>query len=160
MDQPPPSVAPVAGLSDEAFTLAFLQEREAQCPACGYNVHALVTARCPECGLGLRVQVVTTDRVPAAWIVVMVTAAVGAGVGLLVAGVVLREGWPSRGDPKSDILNIVLPFFLAMIPAPLVALGLRSRFGRWNRLLVSAVAALLTAAIFLMLALFLFAIAH
>jgi hypothetical protein len=123
-------VIPAADSTDEAFTLAFLNAHEVPCPGCGYNVHSLPAARCPECGLGLRVGVVATDKISAAWLLLMITVAAGAGVGLLVAAVVWREGWPRMRDYRSIIFNLVLPYFLGMIPLPLAALAMRRWLGR------------------------------
>jgi hypothetical protein len=120
-------IAPAPSPADpDAFTLAFLAENEAECPACGYNVHALREARCPECGRSLRVMVVTAQGgFSAAWIVLMLAASLAAGVGLLVAAVTVRASLPSQWHFK-----LVLIYFMLNIPLPLLALVLRRPFLR------------------------------
>src|SRR5262249_8711076 len=39
--------------------LAYVADRDAPCPRCGYNLRGLTQARCPECGEELRLQVGT-----------------------------------------------------------------------------------------------------
>ena len=126
----------------DAFTLAYLQVHEAECPACGYNVHRLVEPRCPECGRRLALQVVSTvGGYSLPWIISLVTLGLAAGVGLLVLAVTLREGMHERGH-----FVFVLSYFMANIPLPLVALATRRWFIRMPLCLQYAITALLTCA--------------
>jgi len=120
----PPDTVP----DKDAFTLAYLSAHEAQCPACGYNVHALTQPRCPECGRGLVVRIVPAEggfTVP--WVASLITSALAAGIGLLVVAVVATEGIHGPGA-----LRYILVYFMANIPVPFVVLALGRRFVRWR----------------------------
>jgi hypothetical protein len=45
----------------------FLADRDVPCPACGYNLRDLSSARCPECGLALRLPLTARPSRGAAW---------------------------------------------------------------------------------------------
>jgi hypothetical protein len=126
METESPIVPAPSPADPDAFTLAFLAENEAECPACGYNVHALREARCPECGRSLRVMVVTVEGgFSAAWIILMLAASLAAGVGLLVAAVSVRSRLPPQWHFK-----LVLIYFMLNIPLPLLALAFRRQILR------------------------------
>jgi hypothetical protein len=82
------------------------------------------------------------------WAAAMVEAAVGAGMGLFSLAVVVREGWPPLQMGTSEFprmlgFNIVISYFLLMIPLPAALLwGRRRRFGSGSqgiqRILVAA----------------------
>ncbi len=137
---PPPLV------DRDNFMLAYLAQHEAQCPACGYNVHALTSPRCPECGRGLTLRVVGAVGFNKVWICLLIPLAIAAGIGLLVAVVLTHESMPSELS-----LKIVLEYFLANIPLPVLALFLRRPFGRLPKLLqrLMAMAALCSTAVML-----------
>jgi hypothetical protein len=156
---PAPAVLPPP-TADELFTLEYLQSHEAACPACGYNVHALQVPRCPECGNRLALRIVSTDRLSRSWVAAMVAASLAAGVGLLVLAAVLRSGWPRMGPPEQLKCNILLPFFLAMIPLPGALLLFRRVFGRRSAPFRRLSASLLVAVIALMVLWFLSTIAR
>ena len=136
-----PAVPP-EGVDRESFTVAYLANHEAQCPACGYNVHKLTQARCPECGRPLTVQVVT----PASgftwpWMVSLVVLGLASGVGVLVLAVVIHEG---LREPMP--FRAVLIYFMCNIPLPLTVLAVRRWFVRWSGAVQWIIAALLLAA--------------
>ena len=123
-----PAITPSAmPLDPDAFTLAYLMANEAECPACGYNVHALSAPRCPECARPLRVQVVSVQGgYSFAWVIAMVTSCITGGIGLLVAAVVAREG--VHYNPF--YLLFILIYFMCNIPLPLLFLAFRRMFVR------------------------------
>jgi hypothetical protein len=123
----PATTGPTQAPADlDGFTLAYLRAHEAECPACGYNVHALTQPRCPECGRGLVVQVTTAAGFSWQWIMSLVVSSLGAGVGLLVLLVVLGEGM----HEPSNAIRFVLFYFMGNIPLPLMVLATRRRFLR------------------------------
>ena len=125
---PPPVVAPPTGVGLDAFTLAYLQTHELECPACGYNVHRLIEPRCPECGRKLAVQVVMAEGgFRAAWVVALLASGISAGVGLLLFAVVLKEGMPRGNGPREASFFVIICYFLCSMPFPLLLLLLR----RW-----------------------------
>jgi hypothetical protein len=127
METEPTITAPSAPFDPDAFTLAYLMANEAECPACGYNVHALSSPRCPECARPLRVMVVTTQGgYSLAWVILTVAASLAAGVGLFVAVILVREGLP----PVSDWRTLVLLYYLTNLPLPLLCLMFRRLFIR------------------------------
>ncbi len=124
---------PPEGVSDDAFLLAYLGQCEAPCPACGYNVHRLREPRCPECGVTLVLRLVSQEGLNRLWVVAMAVAAAGAGMGLFSLSVVLVERWPplevgSPEFPRMLGFNIVISYFLLMIPLPALLLWGRRRF--------------------------------
>lgn len=70
--------------ADSVF-LAYLADRDVECPACGYNLRGLRTARCPECGEHLRLRLAPAEPRQGACIAGLVGLAMGAGFsGLLL----------------------------------------------------------------------------
>jgi hypothetical protein len=95
-------------------------------------VHGLLEPRCPECGRGISLQVVAaTGGTSAAWLALLITSALSAGIGALVACVSIRERFP---DPEREpAIFTVLTFFLLNIPIPLLVLAWRRHFMRYER---------------------------
>jgi hypothetical protein len=127
-------VVPPEGVNREAFTLAFLADHEGDCPACGYNVHALIQPRCPECGRPLEVQVVSAiGGVSAAWVTALIVEAVAAGIGLLV---LLGEANDRMHDMRlsEPILMFSLLYFMCNLPVPAGVLVVRRWYVRWSAL--------------------------
>lgn len=122
--------APIANdtAAHDAFTLAYLQERQAPCPSCGYNVHQLSQARCPECGVPLRAQVVSTDTIDTWWLIALLTSAISSGFGLLGLLFFPLYGWPHSTDV---LFHAAWAFYLFMVPTTLLLLLIRRWFSRW-----------------------------
>jgi hypothetical protein len=130
---------PPVGVDREAFTLAYLAAHEAECPACGYNVHRLTRARCPECGRPLEVRVVAAvGGYSAAWIFLMAAAAFAGGVGVLMCVLVARFG-----SPYGFKVAIPITYFIGNIPLPFLALSFRKRLVRVSRPIQWALAAVI-----------------
>lgn len=125
----PPVVVPPRGLSLEGFTLAYLEAHDLECPACGYNVRALRVARCPECGRAIALKVVGSRAgfsVP--WVLSLITGAIGGGIGLFLAAVLVHERFPGQLP-----WQIIFVYFLAMIPMAPILLMIRRWFVRaWS----------------------------
>lgn len=49
-------------MSDGALLRAFLASRDIGCPACGYNLCSIKSAKCPECGAALHLTLATSAR--------------------------------------------------------------------------------------------------
>lgn len=67
--------------SDAGFLQAFLAERDAPCPNCGYNLRSLTSDRCPECAESLRLQVGLHEPRLMAYLGGLIGLAAGAGFG-------------------------------------------------------------------------------
>ena len=123
---PLPQTQAAVALDPDAFTVAYLMAHQAECPACGYNVHALPAPRCPECGRPLRVMVVVPGSgISAAWVIAMIIASLAGGVGLLVAMATLSDGLPREWH-----FRIVMLYFLLCLPIPPLLLIFRRLFLR------------------------------
>ena len=125
-----PSCAPSSGQTRDDFTLAYLQSCEAECPTCGYNVHAVTAPRCPECGGRLEIRVVpVSSGFSRAWLTALVASGLGGGMGLLLAAVVVHSGLPRNS------LNIDVVYFLLQIPTPVILLIARRWYVRMTNML-------------------------
>jgi primosomal protein N' len=51
-------------VTDAELIAAYLADREAPCPYCGYSLRGLKAARCPECGRGVRLRVEAIGPAP------------------------------------------------------------------------------------------------
>ena len=104
--------------------VAYLAAHHASCPLCRYNLRGLTSARCPECGQALRLTVGLAEPFLRAWIMLVVSAWAGAGVGLLFLVAILIQGFPS-GQPPICMAILCLT---ADIPVGVLSLILRRRF--------------------------------
>ncbi|HVT79783.1 MAG TPA: hypothetical protein VHM90_03930 [Phycisphaerae bacterium] len=146
----PPTVSPPQGVDLQAFTLAYLEAHDAECPACGYNVRALQVPRCPECGAAVVLRVTNFQTgYTAAWILATLATALAGGIGCFLVAVLLHERLPRR-TPWA----IVFSYFIANIPASLLLLFCRRWLVRLPGPLQWIGAALITAATVGMLAWF------
>jgi hypothetical protein len=138
---------------DTDALVEFLRERDAWCPACRYNLRGLTSPRCPECGRELKLSVGMTEPFLRAWITLAVSVVASSGIGLLMAWVLCREGWP-RGSDEAE-LRVSIIIYVAMIPAAPIVLATRRRFLRqasvvqWRFALFAAIVS--TAAFILLL---------
>jgi hypothetical protein len=133
--------------TDEQWLVEFVAEREVACPACGYNLRQLTSARCPECGLNLRLTLRPADPVARAWITLTSLLCGAAGVGVLFALMLARRGWDrvfaGRRHPAIGVALAL--FFMSMIPLAALSLPLRRSFQRippaaqWRIVVVTAV---------------------
>src|SRR5690242_20481338 len=85
-------------MDDSATLRAFLAERDAPCPACGYNLRGIEEPLCPECGG--TVELAIGRRSSAAWVLLMAilsVVALSAGMDAARAGrQALLESRPSQ----------------------------------------------------------------
>lgn len=105
--------------------LAYLHERDVPCPACGYNLRNLTSARCPECGRELRLGVKLRHPRMGAWVTLLIALAMSNGVAFLLGVIILERRFPS-----SRMWNIPLYYFVSAIPLTGIALMYRRRFLR------------------------------
>lgn len=82
---------------DDVLLKAWLRERSAPCPRCGYNLRGLCRGVCPECGAQLRLTVVAKRRWP--WPLPGATCVLIAIVGFaaLVAAQQVARVWNGAG---------------------------------------------------------------
>jgi hypothetical protein len=134
--------------TEEDLLLAYLKDRDAACPLCGYNVRNLTIPRCPECGRELRLHVGLADPFLAAWILSMTAVALAAGAGLFFTPFVIAYGWP-EDEPWS--FNLAIGVCIAAIPVMLITVVARRGFMRLERRLqwlLAAGAAVISASAF------------
>src|ERR1041384_3207925 len=92
----PPTAPPIAPGTRDAATspdlppidhlTLFLAERDAPCPACGYNLRQLRYPLCPECGERLELRVGMVEPRLGLWLAGLMASAAGAGFNLLLLG--------------------------------------------------------------------------
>ena len=68
---------------EDQFLLTYIQQFEAACPVCGYNLRALTLPRCPECGRELRLTVGAVEPFVIPWVLTTIFLAMAAGIGVL-----------------------------------------------------------------------------
>ena len=124
-----PGAASIAG-PDQDWLVAFLRDRDVPCPLCGYNLRGLTSDRCPECGREVRLSVGMADPYLRYWIALAISTFAAAGVGVLFAILLLREGWPRL---ETAALDFSIYYFLVSIPAAVIVLWLRRRFLRLEK---------------------------
>lgn len=81
---------------DDVWLIAFLRDRDEECPGCSYNLRGLVSRRCPECGQPLTLRVNLAEPYLTAWIVLMTATGLCGGMGCFFVAGVLGAGWPER----------------------------------------------------------------
>lgn len=151
-----PSASSPPGDPLQQLTLRFLDSSEGNCPVCGYNVHRITASRCPECGRELRLRLVAVAPVfHLPWVILMMAACLGAGIGLFVGAIVLGEGIPPENDWR-----IVLTYFLFNIPLPLLVFLLLRPMRRLEGALAWIAPLLMVTATLVMAAWFLYKILH
>jgi len=139
MDEPPattasplhPDPAPAALSSEERHLLAYLRDRDAACPLCGYNLRALTLPRCPECGKALKLTVGLVEPFLKAWIACAAATCLSAGTGVFII-IVIQMGGGTPGFP-SWLVAIGFFSFPAMIPVAVVVLLCRRPFLKRSR---------------------------
>jgi hypothetical protein len=119
-----------AAAAEREWLAEFLRERDAACPLCAYNLRGLASERCPECGREVRLSVGLADPYVRAWVAALASVGAGAGIGILMAVILLRQGWPPS---QLWLLHASLVYFLACIPALGVLLVTRRAFLRRSR---------------------------
>jgi hypothetical protein len=117
--------------SDVQALIEFLRDRDAWCPACRYNLRGLTTPRCPECGRELRLSVGVTEPFLRAWIMLAVSTCASSALGVLMAWILFREGWPGGTEERSLKVSIVI--YIVMIPLGPLVLVTRRRFLRMTK---------------------------
>lgn len=113
--------------SDDESLIAFLSERDVQCPVCQYNLRGLIRPRCPECGTALRLTVGTVDAYAGTWIAMTCTLFSVGGVGVLFIYACGRDGAPQFSHFWQGACFYGV---MACAPASAVAIFFRRRFQR------------------------------
>ena len=136
--KPPPT-------EDEQALVAWLQSHDAACPVCAYGLRGLPAAVCPECGAGLELTVGSQSARLGAWLVCVLSLALGIGFDL-VAATLIAVGlivFGSGGDPQPFILMGALLLLGGVCGALTVRLVRtrvtflrRPRFEQWRRVML------------------------
>ncbi|MFG0328996.1 MAG: hypothetical protein ACF8PN_03770 [Phycisphaerales bacterium] len=117
-------VRAIEGRDDEAAVLAFVRDRDVQCPQCGYNLRRLERAVCPECGQELELSI-GIRRVRLLWFLLSIAPGIASGViaAMLVVPVV------KYGSPPREVFEMMAVGAISGVVA-LVLCARRSAFLR------------------------------
>jgi len=114
-----------------ALLLQFLQVSDATCPTCKYNCRGLTAPRCPECGRELTLALGAAEPYVLPWTLMVVFVAMAASIGVLVGGLVGRNGSQlihflvrSRDIPHL----LAVAYGLVAVPLLFVLVAWRRRF--------------------------------
>jgi hypothetical protein len=107
----------VTAADDAAALVAFVRERDVECPLCRYNLRGLMTPRCPECGRELRLSIGLVEPRQGAWLLCQIATAAIGGIGLLAWLSILQNGWPDATE-GTVIFNVC---FLSFLIGPALA---------------------------------------
>jgi hypothetical protein len=106
---------------------AYLAERDAGCPRCGYNLRGLRQDRCPECNTRIELTIRVGELAPGRYLGTLaglLAGAGGAGAGLLL--ITLLSWWYHDWPPA---VVVVTPAFVLAVLGP-TALWLATHRGR------------------------------
>ncbi len=74
---------------EDRLLTAFLSERDAACPRCGYSVKGLVDGRCPECGEGLELGLRAVHGIDKLWLLGLLALMAGVGASGFIFGLMI-----------------------------------------------------------------------
>jgi hypothetical protein len=94
----PPSDRPQSARDNALLLREFLQQNDAPCPICGYNLRLLTGNVCPECGQPFKLQVGAVHVRFGLFLLFLTPMLMLAGFGLLLAVVFLIAGPPRRAE--------------------------------------------------------------
>jgi hypothetical protein len=100
----PPTLRP-----RDVMLLEFLQEHDAECPVCGYNVRALTRPICPECKQHLTLTV-GAENLRMGWLFAAVAPGFFSGIAALFV-LIPTLGRPLFGDGRWEPLIVALDLF-------------------------------------------------
>ena len=124
---------------------AYLHDRDVPCPACGYNLRNLLSARCPECGRDVHLGVKLRHPRMAAWVTLLIILTFGDGIALFLGVILLARQWPA------PLPEFPLCYFACAPPATAMILLLRKRCLRirlgaqWAIAILAAIVSLIMA---------------
>jgi len=126
-----PPLPPGDPQTEDQHLLAFVRDRDINCPLCGYNLRALTVPRCPECGQTLKLTVGLAEPFLKAWIACAAATCLSAGVGFLILYLLTKAG---PAPPFRSALEAISFYaFPAMIPIAGLFLFYRRAFLRRSR---------------------------
>jgi hypothetical protein len=121
---------------DDQHLLAWLRDRDAACPLCGYNTRDLRSSQCPECGARLRLELGSPNLRLGPWLLGVVSFALALGFDGVVSTIMLFAFTvnPPRGRGEWQLVLAIIGTFILL---SVVALGgvlmmVRTR-RRWMR---------------------------
>lgn len=128
---------PPAPNDADDLLLRFVSDRDAACPACGYSLRGLTTARCPECAGKLFLSVGSENLALGPWFVVVLSLAMALGfdgvVGFVLSGALFFRPPPVPAAVQQ--VTALIGAFVALAGA--CGVGLWWVFARkksvWNR---------------------------
>ena len=89
--------------------LAFVRDRDASCPNCGYNVRDLTKPICPECQEELLLTVGARTYL-ISWLLATVATGIFTGISACMMAVIIAIEWPPKFVPPGAI--VLAAFFL------------------------------------------------
>ncbi len=110
--------------------LAFVRDRDASCPNCGYNVRDLTKPICPECQEELLLAV-GARIYPIIWLLITIAPGVFTGITAGVVAVVIAIEWPPKFVPLGAIVLATF-FLLSAVTAIVITINYK-RFIRQPR---------------------------
>lgn len=100
---------------------AYLQEHDAPCPLCGYNLRGVTLLSCPECDAPIELCVGSSQLQLGAWLFAMLSFAMALGFDLVIAMLIVVPIIMTRGEDGA----------ILFLGAALVTLGLGSAGMLW-----------------------------
>lgn len=85
---------------DRSELIRFLENRDAPCPGCGYNLRGLTGTTCPECNQAIELRIALSEPRIGAYLGAVCGLLVGGGMAAVMLGIFvvvsMFEGWPPR----------------------------------------------------------------
>ena len=112
---------------DTGRLVEFLQDRDAPCPRCGYNLRNLTDDDCPECGQKLRLTV-GGHHVRFGWFLATVTPSLFSGIAAVLMLILILAALVTGAGPLPPVIFVLDLFGFASGVVALVLIVRRHQF--------------------------------
>ncbi len=112
---------------DTVRLVEFLQDRDAPCPLCGYNLRNLTGDVCPECGQKLRLTV-GVHHVQFGWFLATVTPSLFSGIAAVLILILILAAKATGAGPFPPAIDALVLLGFASGVAALVLIVRRHQF--------------------------------